>query len=521
MNEKSGRLSGLKVVGGIFFALLLMLIFLSNTIYTYNQPTVTATTPLNGRLNKIETVGGMAQWTSTTDYYTEAQGKISEVLVKEGDRVSNGQELVRLEFDIEDIEQRLKEIDISRRKNDLDIENIHMRIERTKRNITDLENEIYKTDQVSDYDIRLVEADIKQNELEIEQADSEIARLEEELKGLETIYEAGGVSLSEVEAAKRNIQSSYDKKASLITKRGTLDDRLDNTRRNIQDTRSKNSESVEKQETSRTKQLADYQADLASMDQELKAKELDKLSLDLQEETQRKTLEKYDNGKVICATEDSSIISLSVSVGQRVNEGQLVAVCGLVGEYEVLCRVSLDNNFIAVGDTCRLENSSFSIEGVVTNINPTEQTKEITVLIGGKAVDENADSPPEPPPTGRLGFRRFGQQNFGDVNDITAGESFDVTFEKTSTGSYILVPNGALNIDGNGYFVYQVKQRDGILGKELYLEKLYVYIGDSDSDNTIITRGITFFEPIVLLSDKGITEGGVVKLMNEGDFFAD
>jgi len=83
----------------------------------------------------------------------------------------------------------------------------------------------------------------------------------------------------------------------------------------------------------------------------------------------------------------------------------------------------------------------------------------------------------------------------------------------------VLVPNGALNQDNDGYFVNQIKRRDGILGEEYYLERLDVYIGDSDSKNTAILQGITFFEPIALISDQPIAPGDVISVSNVGDFF--
>jgi hypothetical protein len=60
-----------------------------------------------------------------------------------------------------------------------------------------------------------------------------------------------------------------------------------------------------------------------------------------------------------------------------------------------------------------------------------------------------------------------------------------------------------------------------MMGKEYYLERLNVYIGDSDSKNTAIVRGITFFEPLVLISDKAVSAGDAIKLINVGDFFAE
>jgi predicted nucleic acid-binding Zn-ribbon protein len=426
-----------------------------------------------------------------------------------------------MEFDTEDIEQKLKEIDISRKRNTMDVENINSRIEKARRYISDLESEVYKADSVSDYDIKTAESDIKSNEFEITQTKSEVARLEKDYEDLKTLFNAGAASQSELDAAERNIQASRDKMTTLETKRETRNERLENTRKNISDTRSKNSDAVAKQETARTKQLADYQADLASYDQELKGKELDKLNLDLQEAAQRRALEKCENGRAIYAKEDATIISLPISAGQKANEGQLVASCGVTGRFEVLCKVSLENNFIAVGDSCYLQNTSMYVQGKVTKINSTEQVKEITVLLEANSDDGSEGSAaPAPSPRGMGRFRGFGRQVFGDVNDIKAGETFDVTFEKESTVSYTLIPNGTLNMDSQGYFLYRVARRDGILGKEFYVEKLRVNIGDSDSDNTAITSGIMFFEPIVSLSDKGFSEGDVVQLSNEGDFFA-
>lgn len=64
-----------------------------------------------------------------------------------------------------------------------------------------------------------------------------------------------------------------------------------------------------------------------------------------------------------------------------------------------------------------------------------------------------------------------------------------------------------------------MKQQKGLLGKEYYVAKLRVYIGDNDADYTVVTEGITFFEPIVVQFDKELKEGDTVVLENEGDFF--
>jgi multidrug efflux pump subunit AcrA (membrane-fusion protein) len=129
------------------------------------------------------------------------------------------------------------------------------------------------------------------------------------------------------------------------------------------------------------------------------------------------------------------------------------------------------------------------LDGVVTVVNPHEGAKRLTIEFV-----ESSDN-------------------------LAAGETFTIQFEERSSENFILVPNSAVNRDGDGYFLNQVRRRQGMLGTEYYTEKLRVYIGDSDTENTAIIRGITFFEPIALASDKPFAERESIRLRNESDFF--
>jgi len=103
--------------------------------------------------------------------------------------------------------------------------------------------------------------------------------------------------------------------------------------------------------------------------------------------------------------------------------------------------------------------------------------------------------------------------------EVSEGETFDITFEKISSSSFTLVANSAINQDNDGYFLYQIKRRRSIMGEEYYLERLNIFIGDSDRQNTAVLRGITFFEPVVLVSNKALDTGVTVSLKNPEDFF--
>ncbi len=364
--EYEKRRVNIKTIGAFLLVSLFLLTFVSKTIYNHNLPVVTATSPVNGKLEKTEIVKGIAEWGEKREIYTNAGGFVEDIFVEEGESVLNGQALLALSLTKEELSDRREK----------------------------------------DYELQQLETDIK--------------NAEEDYSKLRTLYEAGALSKSEFEKEDRSLQALYRKKEKLILDR--------------QDTL--NSDSL-----------------------------------------------------MIYASQDSVITELSVHKGQRVNAGEKVAVCGLSQEFKVNCCISLDNNFVLVGDTCKLENSSHTIDGIVTKVKTEEEGKKIAVLIQSDGVKD--------------------------------GETFDVVFKKKSAESRILVPNGALNQDSNGYFLYQIKQRDGMLGKEFYVDKRKVYIGDNDAEYTVITEGVTFFEPIVLLCDKGLSEGDTVILENEGDFFAE
>ena len=241
--------------------------------------------------------------------------------------------------------------------------------------------------------------------------------------------------------------------------------------------------------TKRDKTQTDLSSDRASLSLERQAKQLELRNLSLQEEPYQKALADYEAYAVIRAPASGQLLSLNAQKGARVNESALMAEIGTGQSFILECTISLENNFVLPGDTCELSNSAHTLKATVSRVTPTDRGKTVVISLPS--------------------------------DGLSAGETFDVLFEKQSETSYTLIPNGALNQDNDGYFVYQVKRRDGMMGKEYYLERVSVYIGDSDARNTAIVRGITFFEPLALTSNKSVEAGNVVKLMNEGDFFAD
>lgn len=448
-----------KITGVVTLSILLILIFFSKTIYGYNLPVISAVKPENGRLSKLEMSSGIANWSEIEKLYASVGGKVEEVLVKEGDSVTEGQELYRLTFDRDEAERKLREIQNSRGKLQTDIQNINLKLERQNRYMADLADETYEQDEISTYELDAVNIDIR--------------KAREELRDVRERHDDGEADDLEVDKARYNLQALYLKQEEL--------------ERKLEEQKKKADETAGEQEKTRESKLKDYESDIAALELDLKAKNIDLNNLAIQEEPYKKALEDFEAYAAVTSPISGTVISLEAGKGEAVRADQLIASVGAFGAYEVECPVSLDNNFVVPGDTPELSNSSHVLKGTVTKVTPTAQNKTVTIAI--------------------------------ESDEITSGETFDVTFKKNSDTTYILVPNGALNQDNDGYFLNQVKRRNGILGQEYYLERLDVYIGDSDSKNTVIVQGIVFFEPIMLISDKPVAPGDVVSLSNAGDFF--
>ncbi|MCL2121621.1 MAG: hypothetical protein FWH28_05160 [Clostridiales bacterium] len=414
-----------KTIGAFFLLVLVLLLFSSRTIYSYNLPQVNAVKPENGRLSKLEMSAGILSWAEIQQVYAAVGGVYGEILAQEGDVVEAGQPLFRMEYDREETERRLREIAATRAKLEIDLQHLDLRLERLDRSI-----------QSAGYEMDTLDKEI------------DLARIA--LEDTAALYELGALS-------RRDLTAKEEALDALLTRR-------DKTR-------------------------TDLTSDSASLSLERQAKQLELSNLSLQEEPYQKALADYDAYTVVRAPASGQLLSLHAQKGARVNENALMAEIGTGQAFTLECSISLENNFVLPGDTCELSNSAHTLNATVSRVTPTDRGKTAVLSL------------------------------ISDV--VSAGETFDVLFEKQSETSYTLIPNGALNQDNDGYFVYQVKRRDGMLGKEYYLERVNVYIGDNDSRNTAIVRGITFFEPLVLTGNKAVEAGSVVKLMNAGDFFVD
>ncbi|MCL2766326.1 MAG: biotin/lipoyl-binding protein [Peptococcaceae bacterium] len=176
-----------KTIGVGVLTFLVLCFFLSKTIYTFNMPQITATIPFTGKLSKTETANGIAEWYEVERVLFESaskvEGKVEEVFVKEGDEVTKGQQLMRLSFNHDDTYKRINELKITQARLELDIENIHLKIDKANDDLTNV----------------------------LEEQERELDKVQSAFDRAKTLYDAEAATTTEMETAEYNLQTTVAK----------------------------------------------------------------------------------------------------------------------------------------------------------------------------------------------------------------------------------------------------------------------------------------------------------------------
>ena len=457
-------------------AVLAVLILLSGTIYNFNRPSVTAAIPTVGHLNHVEITRGIVRHGVEVEVYSEISGWVSAVLVADGEFVTAGQTIIEMDFrtaipDIQasiananaEFNESMESLAISRANNRLELERINADIQNIQQQISNLQNGAFQRNSTFDFEIQ-------QNQLAIEQA-------EESLSQIRILFDAGVATGQELTEAENNLND-------LISRHAHLQQQSYESQGDWEQERENDLQALAQQlETrNRDRQSRNLNTDTYALREEILRRELNNTI-----EAYEHKLSLYYSFATITSPVDGVITDLPINSGQYLSVNQLLVAIGLPDSMVVECEIPLNNNFISPGSLASLRNSSHVLEGVVTQVIPSEYTKRVVISI--------------------------------ESDSVTAGESFTIQFEEQSSVSFTLVPNGAIGKDSEGYFIRPIRRRRGILGDEFYTQRLRVMIGDSDNQSTAIIHGLTFFEPIVVLSDRTINDGQSLNLRNESDFF--
>lgn len=96
--------------------------------------------------------------------------------------------------------------------------------------------------------------------------------------------------------------------------------------------------------------------------------------------------------------------------------------------------------------------------------------------------------------------------------DLLGGEVGELYLKK-KIGSYdIIAPRSAIGKDREGEYVFLLEEKEGPLGKEYYVLKCKVTVGDSDNSYIGILSGLLGNERVVVYSNKSLYDGSSVIL---------
>lgn len=103
-----------------------------------------------------------------------------------------------------------------------------------------------------------------------------------------------------------------------------------------------------------------------------------------------------------------------------------------------------------------------------------------------------------------------------DSANLKGGEHAEIHIVKETKYYEMLIPNEGIRKDNNkNLHVLILQERDGVFGKEYYVQKSRVFSEGSDNLNTAIVNGLSFLDKVIIGSSRPISNGSRVKLNNK------
>lgn len=180
-NESKKKIIGRAVL--IFFAVMLLLTFFSNTINNFSLPKVTYETPSRGSIVKDVTASGTVRAQKMFDAYVKSNMKVLGLEVKTGDAVKKGQVLMTL--DTGDIQSQLQDETARHEQMKLNLEKLR----------------------------KTLSANILGSDRSVENAGRALDSAKANHADIKALYEAGAETLSNLKNAENSLQtaqSDYD-----------------------------------------------------------------------------------------------------------------------------------------------------------------------------------------------------------------------------------------------------------------------------------------------------------------------
>lgn len=520
----------------IFFVILLLLTFFSNTIMNYSLPQVATRYIEPGTI--ASKVRGSGTVTAAEPYQVtvNSERKVKLIAVKEGDTVEKGSLLVMLE-DSEDSEVSIAKQTLQSAKDTYEqyllTNNISEDMRKKIENGSSIDYEQYKS-QLSSAGNVVTEAQKKVDELTasstslqtqittlentyidtsaeeaaVNQASAALKTVENELNiaqnqvsSLEeryNLYAESGVDTSgiasELADAKDRLTTIQNKQTQCQYNLDTAQDALTAKQSNTQNQsaivaaqarlNTINAQLTEATDTL-TKAQDNRQKILDQMNQESELAGLYQSIVDAQSSLDK--LNAQGSGNKITAEASGTVRNISIAKGQTTVPGEaLMTITNEESGYTSTITVTPEQaSRVRTGDEVNIDESWYypDLQGTVSAIrndstNPG-RSKLIDIKLSGN-VDEGTT----------LNFA-IGNKN----------SSYDM-----------IVPNGSIREDKNGKFILIIREKSSPLGNRYFAKRVDIEVISSDDVNSAITGSLDGYEYVITTSTKSIQPGDQVRL---------
>lgn len=510
MKKNSKRQILIKRIAIIFFAVMLLLTFFSNTIMNHSLAQVsTQEVESNTVSTKVRGTGTIAAEGAKEIKLTQSR-EVTEVLVKEGDMVNVGDVLLKLkEGESSELETAKKELRMlqSTYSNQILVDEIdrtlvaqaesggidyqaaseRLRVlsdleSQAKQRAEDLQKQSDSLDNGSSEKALL----IKQANAELEQANTELTKAENnfmvygmsESEVMEAYISAPNQNVIEAKAAldaytsaKNNVA---DKTAALSRAEGALAEEKNKIALEL----SAAQETLTKATEEHTKYLGNISKvnDLKSQYEAIKEKE---------KEVEELTLKSI--GNEIKSEVTGKVVAVDIKAGETaMPEVPLMTIQDTQKGYTLSFSVTKEQAAkVKAGDTAAISNAWYfgDTTAVLKSIkNDTEQPGRNKLLV----------------------FEVKGDVEIGQTMSLSLGD-------KNQTYDYV-VPNSAVREDNNGKFILVIKEKSSPLGNRYVAVRVDVKVLASDDSRTAVSGAIEGGEYVITTSNKLVNAGDYVRL---------
>ena len=522
-------------LAAVFFVILLLLTFFSNTIMNYSLPQVATQAIQSGTITSKVRGSGTVTTANPYNVTVSSERKIKIVNVKEGDSVEQGALLVMFEdTDSSDLTRAKKTLEQAK----TDYQKYIVANELSNEVVQRVENG--QSGDFSGYKTRLEQAkqSVDAYQVQVDSYTSSTKKLQAQLDALQNTtadtsaeQRALDVANQELQAAQaeqttaENTVNSMQEQYSLYQESGNDVSGVaaslavaKNTLMNAQNRVTNAQLAVDKAQAALTAKQdnAQNKSEISKIQTQLNSE-----NAILSEATENLTKAQSEHGKIM--TEMNSDADLAALYSAISDAQSALDKLTADGGNKITAPVSgvVSNITITKGQTVATEETLMTITGkdkgyTATITVTSEQAKRVKT---GDTADIN-ESWYYSDIAATVTAIRNNKENPGKsklidlkvTGDVTEGTTLNFAIGDKSKTYDMIVPNGAVREDNNGKFILIIREKSSPLGNRYFAKRIDVDVTASDDVNSAVTGELEGYEYVITTSTKAIKAGDQVRL---------